>query len=202
MSVDGVRIDVLKRDEQVRREPARGFDRKQGRKIALDILKDGERDHPFERMEVVVYEKPLLDKAETVQGRMLGGVERKRGRRSDDEEREQIIAEKHERDNERGREDAERPIPIRALRIVLILPSFPFQDDAARHIEMIAERAGKRLIYALFSPGNETIYFGLATQQALAAFQTKNKITPAIGYFGPITRRSVESFGGSSRSGN
>jgi peptidoglycan hydrolase-like protein with peptidoglycan-binding domain len=38
------------------------------------------------------------------------------------------------------------------------------------------------------SPGNETTYFGFATQAALAKFQTANEITPAQGYFGQKTR--------------
>ncbi|MBI5126329.1 MAG: beta-propeller fold lactonase family protein [Candidatus Taylorbacteria bacterium] len=38
------------------------------------------------------------------------------------------------------------------------------------------------------SPGNETDYFGVLTQKALAAFQKKNNINPASGFFGPITR--------------
>lgn len=38
------------------------------------------------------------------------------------------------------------------------------------------------------SPGNETTYFGLATQAALAKFQAASGITPAAGYFGPKTR--------------
>jgi hypothetical protein len=38
------------------------------------------------------------------------------------------------------------------------------------------------------SPGNETEYFGELTQQALIKFQQANKISPAVGFFGPITR--------------
>lgn len=38
------------------------------------------------------------------------------------------------------------------------------------------------------SPGNETDYFGVLTQKALAAFQKKNNINPASGFFGSITR--------------
>jgi hypothetical protein len=41
------------------------------------------------------------------------------------------------------------------------------------------------------SPGNETTYFGAATQRALAAFQASVGITPAVGYFGSITRAYV-----------
>lgn len=36
--------------------------------------------------------------------------------------------------------------------------------------------------------GNETQYFGPATRNALARFQKANGISPAVGFFGPITR--------------
>lgn len=38
------------------------------------------------------------------------------------------------------------------------------------------------------SRGQETSYFGSKTKAALAKFQVKHKISPALGYFGPITR--------------
>jgi sugar lactone lactonase YvrE len=41
------------------------------------------------------------------------------------------------------------------------------------------------------SIGNETIYFGNATRQALIKFQKANNIYPANGYFGPMTREFV-----------
>jgi hypothetical protein len=41
------------------------------------------------------------------------------------------------------------------------------------------------------SPGNETTYFGSATRAALARFQAANRISPAVGYFGPTTRAFV-----------
>lgn len=44
------------------------------------------------------------------------------------------------------------------------------------------------------SPGNETNFFGSLTKAALAKFQAANSISPAIGYFGPITRAFVNSF--------
>lgn len=43
------------------------------------------------------------------------------------------------------------------------------------------------------SPGNETTYFGYATQTALIKFQKANNISPAVGYFGPLTRAVVNS---------
>jgi len=41
------------------------------------------------------------------------------------------------------------------------------------------------------SPGSETVYFGSATQAALAKFQAAHGITPAEGYFGPKTREFI-----------
>ncbi|MBP9711346.1 MAG: peptidoglycan-binding protein [Candidatus Pacebacteria bacterium] len=42
------------------------------------------------------------------------------------------------------------------------------------------------------SAGNETTMFGGLTRAALAAYQKANSITPAVGYFGPITRAHVQ----------
>ena len=41
------------------------------------------------------------------------------------------------------------------------------------------------------SPGNESIYFGPATQAALIKFQIGHGISPAAGNFGPLTRKIV-----------
>jgi len=38
------------------------------------------------------------------------------------------------------------------------------------------------------SPGNETLRFGAATRTALARFQAANGISPALGFFGTLTR--------------
>jgi len=43
----------------------------------------------------------------------------------------------------------------------------------------------------LGSPNNETNFFGRLTKAALIKFQQANKINPAIGYFGPITRAAI-----------
>ena len=39
--------------------------------------------------------------------------------------------------------------------------------------------------------GSESTYFGAKTKAALAAYQAANGISPAVGYFGPITRAKV-----------
>lgn len=43
------------------------------------------------------------------------------------------------------------------------------------------------------STGKETTYFGPATKAALIKFQTAHNISPAIGFFGPITKTFVNS---------
>jgi len=45
------------------------------------------------------------------------------------------------------------------------------------------------------SPGNETTRFGLLTKAALAKFQASVGISPASGFFGPITRAYLASIG-------
>ncbi|OHA78670.1 MAG: hypothetical protein A3B07_00495 [Candidatus Yonathbacteria bacterium RIFCSPLOWO2_01_FULL_43_27] len=41
------------------------------------------------------------------------------------------------------------------------------------------------------SPGNETTYFGPATQNAVIRYQQKYGITPSIGFVGPLTRNKL-----------
>ena len=43
------------------------------------------------------------------------------------------------------------------------------------------------------SPGNETSFFGGLTKAAVAKFQAANGISPAAGYWGPITRAKANS---------
>ena len=43
------------------------------------------------------------------------------------------------------------------------------------------------------SPGNETNLFGSLTRTALAKWQAANGVSPAIGYFGPLTRAKITS---------
>ncbi len=51
------------------------------------------------------------------------------------------------------------------------------------------------------SAGNETSSFGPATKKAVMAFQSANGITPASGYWGPLTRSKANSLGGGTTTG-
>jgi peptidoglycan hydrolase-like protein with peptidoglycan-binding domain len=73
------------------------------------------------------------------------------------------------RDLERDMEGAD----VRALQVFLNTHSF-----------LVAQSG-------VGSPGNETTFFGPATQAALIRFQKALSITPAAGYFGPKTRAAV-----------
>ena len=81
----------------------------------------------------------MFDETETMQGWMLCRVERERSRRNDNENRQQIIVEEHQRNGEGGGDDAEYPIPIGAFRVVVVLPAFPFENNASWHREIIPE---------------------------------------------------------------
>jgi hypothetical protein len=51
------------------------------------------------------------------------------------------------------------------------------------------------------SPGNETAYFGALTKAAVAKWQAANSVSPAAGYWGPVTRAKVATVCGSSTGG-
>lgn len=51
-------------------------------------------------------------------------------------------------------------------------------------------------------PAGATGYFGAQTQSALAAWQAANGVSPAAGYFGPITRAKINAMGGGTTGGS
>jgi peptidoglycan hydrolase-like protein with peptidoglycan-binding domain len=63
------------------------------------------------------------------------------------------------------------------------------EGDDVRFLQMILNGVGFRVAESgPGSPGNESAYFGPATEKALARLQSALGINPAIGYFGPETR--------------
>lgn len=136
-----IRINAHKRYKQMRREPTLIFYGEYRRKLSFDIFKDGKRKHPPKGVQFVADIEPLFDETETMQGRMLRRMKRKRGCRNDDKDRKQIITEEHQRNGESSGDDAEYPIPIGAFRIIIVLPTFPFENNASWHRGIIPECA-------------------------------------------------------------
>ncbi|MBI4122987.1 MAG: peptidoglycan-binding protein [Parcubacteria group bacterium] len=50
------------------------------------------------------------------------------------------------------------------------------------------------------SPGSETTFYGSRTQAAVAAWQAANGVSPAVGYFGPISRAKYTAVAGTAPS--
>lgn len=80
------------------------------------------------------------------------------------------------------------------------LPAFTFTRDLklgmtgtdVRSLQVFLNTHGYTVAAAdAGSIGQETTYFGPATQAALIRYQRVNNITPAIGYFGPVSRAAV-----------
>lgn len=69
---------------------------------------------------------------------------------------------------------------------------FGMIDTEVRSLQEYLNSAGFNLATSgAGSMGNESDYFGTRTLQALIKYQIKNYISPAIGFFGPITRASI-----------
>jgi uncharacterized delta-60 repeat protein len=80
------------------------------------------------------------------------------------------------------------------------IPKFNFTTNLRQGSSGVAVLQLQRLLNALGftvarvgagSVGRETNTFGPATRNALARFQKANNITPAVGFFGPVTREVV-----------
>jgi hypothetical protein len=89
-----------------------------------------------------------------------------------------------------------------ATTLVPMTPKFTFKRDLKSGMTNVDVKALQKFLNAngfiiaktgAGSPGKETTLFGSATRSALIKFQKANKITPAVGYFGAVTRRLVNS---------
>lgn len=66
---------------------------------------------------------------------------------------------------------------------------FGVEDPEVKELQKFLNEQGFRVSwFGAGSPGNETAFFGLLTENALKRFQKAKGISPASGYFGPITR--------------
>lgn len=72
-----------------------------------------------------------------------------------------------------------------------------FSGMSDSEVKLLQEYLNARKIFVASagpgSPGNETSYFGPLTKAALVKFQLSQNISPAVGFFGPITRGVINS---------
>jgi len=68
------------------------------------------------------------------------------------------------------------------------------KGDDVKCLQQYLNSAGYKLADSgAGSPGNETTYFGSLTKAAVAKWQAANNVSPAVGYFGPISRAKYSS---------
>lgn len=137
VGIDHVDINALEGDEEVGRVPAYRLDRENRRIFPLNIFEDGKRLHRREGVVIVANGDAGLYQAEVVKRGKLGRVERYRGRCDDDKQSEEIVTEEHRGDSTRDRDDAERPIPIGGLWVMLVFSPIPLGNGCARHMRSI-----------------------------------------------------------------
>src|SRR3989338_7211501 len=92
-------------------------------------------------MQVVSDHDSFFYQTETVKRRFLGGVESERRGGNDNEYGEQIVAEEHRCDSTRDGDDTERPVPISALRVMVVFSPSPFQNGSIGHRGSISKKS-------------------------------------------------------------
>lgn len=67
------------------------------------------------------------------------------------------------------------------------------RGDDVKNLQIILNRDPETAVATLGagSAGNETIFFGIGTRNAVIKFQKKHGISPALGYVGPVTRAKL-----------
>jgi peptidoglycan hydrolase-like protein with peptidoglycan-binding domain len=64
--------------------------------------------------------------------------------------------------------------------------------EDVRALQKILNKYGEEVAASgIGSPGNESTFFGPATEAAVIRFQVSHGITPAVGYVGPLTRAAI-----------
>lgn len=88
-----------------------------------------------------------------------------------------------------------KPAPIIATKVPTFKRNLQLGLIGVDVKELQSYLNNKKFLVAKVGPGSigqETNLFGPATRSALIKFQAANKITPALGYFGPATRKFIE----------
>lgn len=95
------------------------------------------------------------------------------------------------------------PGPTSSPAPTAVISGVQFTRDLARNMSSVDVRTLQQILNArgfiiatsgAGSPGNETLYFGAATEAAVKKFQTAQGISPISGYVGPLTRTALNSF--------
>jgi len=85
--------------------------------------------------------------------------------------------------------DVEVAAPLRFMRDLYV----GIYGEDVKQLQRYLNNNGYVLTDSGFgSIGNETKFFGVLTRQALSEFQKNHNISPAVGYFGPITRSAIK----------
>lgn len=70
--------------------------------------------------------------------------------------------------------------------------SLGMEGDDVKNLQVCLNKKGFNIaMVGVGSIGNETTYFGSLTEKALIRYQLAKNISPAAGYFGPITRAEI-----------
>lgn len=94
------------------------------------------------------------------------------------------------------------PQPTSSTTPITIISGTQFTRNLARNMSSVDVRTLQQLLNAqgfiiaasgAGSPGNETLYFGAATEAAVKKFQAAQGISPISGYVGPLTRTALNS---------
>lgn len=112
-------------DDQVGREEVPRLEGKGRRERFVGVFKDGEMEDVLECVELMVDRDAVVEDGEPMHARRLIRRKRRRHRRRDHDKRQKKIPEQDAGDSDGGRDDAERPVPVRLLLLESVLSPFP-----------------------------------------------------------------------------
>lgn len=137
--IHGVCVDVFEGDGEVWREPAVVAYRKNRRKLALDVLKYGKGLHTAKRVEVFSNHEAVLCQTKLVHGRHSRRVKGNGDCGHHHKRGEEVVAKEYCGNRAGDGDNAERPVPISRLGIVVVFGARPRKEWCASHVRIVAE---------------------------------------------------------------